>query len=626
MMISTFRTLRFTLIFLSLFWAGRLMGQSKYEGTGTVQELKTKIEQVLNETHTPAAGVALVQGDSIIWAGSLGKANLETNVNADENTMFRIGSVSKMFVSLAILKLQEQGRVSLDSKVRDLAPDLAFINPWEKQAPILVKHLLEHTTGWDDLYLKDYAMNDPKMTLKQGLDYNPKSRTSRWMPGTRMAYSNSGPPVAAYIIEKITGQRFEDYIQEQFFTPMGMESMTYFATDIYKKRGAALYQDNKLQKYWNIIVRPSGAINASPRDMAKMLKFFINRGRIDSLNLVSEKSLQRMETSATTVGAKNGLEYGYGLGNYTSAHKSYIYRNHGGGVLGGLTDFSYLPNHQVGYAIMINSGNFNALMRIQYLVREFQTHHLTSDLTFRPETPGPAPQIDINGYYMLINPRIQLTDYLQRITDIQHIWSKDKFIFHSGLFGGGVQTYKMINNHQFASNETGKIKMVTAKDPIAGDVIQADTLTLRRVSPFLVFGQLGILGLWICYMLGSIIFGIIWFVRYTKGKPGAMSNRAIILWPVLASLTMILATIMASAGAKDPFELLGKVSYASVSVMVFTIGFALFTVISVFNILIKRKAAFNQSTYIHMAVLTGLHLIATCYLFWYGMIGIQTWN
>ncbi|MCE7067407.1 hypothetical protein [Dyadobacter sp. CY326] len=268
------------------------------------------------------------------------------------------------------------------------------------------------------------------------------------------------------------------------------------------------------------------------------------------------------------------------MGNYTSAHKSFIYRSHGGGVMGGLTDFSYLPNHQLGYAIMINSGNFNALMRIQYLVREFQTHHFKSDLAFRPGTPGSAPKIDIKGYYMLINPRIQLTDYLQRITDIQHIWGNDKFVFHSGLFGGGVLTYKAINDHQFASKETGKIKMVKAKDPIAGDVLQADTLLLLRISPIIVFGQLGILGLWICYTAGSIIFGIVWLVNYSKGKPGAIKNRAIILWPVMASLAMIIATIMSSVGAKDPFELLGKPSYASVSLMVFTIAFALTTAMS----------------------------------------------
>jgi CubicO group peptidase (beta-lactamase class C family) len=614
------------MIFLSLFVTMPLMGQSKYEGPKTIGDLKGKIEDVLRETKTPAVGVALVQGDSAIWVTSLGKANLEKNVNADENTMFRIGSVSKMFVSLAILKLQEEGRISLDAKVRDLVPDVAFVNPWEKQAPILVKHLLEHTTGWDDLQLKDYAMNDPKLTLKQGLDYNPKSRTSRWMPGTRMAYCNSGPPVAACIIEKITGQRFEDYIQDQFFTPMGMESMTYFMTDTYKKNGAALYQDNKLQKYWNIIVRPSGAINASPKDMAKMLKFFTNRGRVDSLHLLSEKSLERMETSATTIGAKNGLEYGYGLGNYTSAHKSFIYRSHGGGVMGGLTDFSYMPNHQVGYAIMINSGNVNALMRIQYLVREFQTHHFKSDLSSQSETPGPTPKIDINGYYVLINPRVQLSYYLQRITDIQHIWGKGTSVFRSGLLGRGVLIYKTINDYQFASMQTGKIEMVKAKDPISGDVIQADTLLLMRISPIIVFGQLGILALWICYLLGSIIFGIIWFVQYSKGKPAAIKNRAIILWPVMASLAMILALIMASVGGNDPFELLGKPSYASVSLMVFTIAFALITAMSLFNILVKRKAGFQQNTYVHMAILTSLHLIVTYYFFWYGLIGIQTWN
>ena len=138
-----------------------------------------------------------------------------------------------MFVSLAILKLQEQGLVSLKDKVRDLVPEIEFKNPWSKTAPVLVEHLLEHTTGWDDIHLTEYALNDPALSLKQGLDYHPHSRTSRWMPGTRMAYCNSGPPVAAYIVEKITGQTFEDYVEEHFFQPMGMESMTFFASEAY---------------------------------------------------------------------------------------------------------------------------------------------------------------------------------------------------------------------------------------------------------------------------------------------------------------------------------------------------------------------------------------------------------
>src|SRR5690606_34796914 len=107
-------------------------------------------------------------------------------------------------------------------------PDVMFHNPWEESHPVRVVHLLEHTTGWDDIHLVEYAHNDPApVTLKDALDFHPHSRTSRWAPGSRMSYSNVGPAVLAYIVEAITGQTYEDYIQQNFFGPMGMETMTY---------------------------------------------------------------------------------------------------------------------------------------------------------------------------------------------------------------------------------------------------------------------------------------------------------------------------------------------------------------------------------------------------------------
>src|SRR5690606_36154585 len=276
--------------------------QDSVQAPATIPELKTAIEKVLEETTTPAVGLAMVEGDSTICTAGLGMANLENQTKATENTMFRIGSTSKLFVSLAVLKLQEEGLLSLKDKVRDLIPEIEFTNPWSGTAPILVEHLLEHTTGWDDLHLTEFALNDPQLTLKEALDYHPHSRTSRWMPGTRMSYSNSGPPVAAYIIEKITGSNFEDYVQHNFFEPMGMESMTYLNSEVYQKFGATLYLNQQPQPYWNIGVRPSGSINASPKDMAKMLRFFINRGFVDSISLISKASMQRMETPMTSSG------------------------------------------------------------------------------------------------------------------------------------------------------------------------------------------------------------------------------------------------------------------------------------------------------------------------------------
>ncbi|MEM9676070.1 MAG: serine hydrolase domain-containing protein, partial [Bacteroidota bacterium] len=144
-------------VILLLFQLAQSFGQEPEKSSipRTIPELKSAIEKVLEETQTPAVGLALVRGDSAVWITGLGKANLENDVAANENTMFRIGSISKMYVSLAILKLQQEGQVSLKEKVRDLVPEIEFENPWEETSPILVEHLLEHTTGWDDIHLTE---------------------------------------------------------------------------------------------------------------------------------------------------------------------------------------------------------------------------------------------------------------------------------------------------------------------------------------------------------------------------------------------------------------------------------------------------------------------------------------
>src|SRR5690606_36470082 len=161
----------FLAFFLSL--CGPNFGQEAKDSDApkTISELQTAIEKVLKDSGTPAVGLAMVQGDSTIWVAGLGKANIEKDVEATEKTMFRIGSTSKMFVSLAILKLQEEGKINLKDRVHDLIPEIGFENPWRGTSPILVEHLLEHTTGWDDMHLTEYALNDPGLSLKEGLDF-----------------------------------------------------------------------------------------------------------------------------------------------------------------------------------------------------------------------------------------------------------------------------------------------------------------------------------------------------------------------------------------------------------------------------------------------------------------------
>ena len=169
----------------------------------SIAELQQQVEKILKDTHTPGVSVAIIHRDGPEWVAGLGKADVATDRGATADTLFRIGSTSKAFAALSILMLVDQGKLSLNDPVHKLVPEVWFENPWEATDPVRIVHLLEHTTGWDDMHLREYTKDWPgTMGLREALDYDHHSRVSRWRPGTRMSYCNSGPPVAAYIVEK----------------------------------------------------------------------------------------------------------------------------------------------------------------------------------------------------------------------------------------------------------------------------------------------------------------------------------------------------------------------------------------------------------------------------------------
>src|SRR5258708_31122680 len=392
--------------------------QNKKDETPTpaqsISELRQQLEKILADTHTPGMSVAIVHREGPEWIAGLGKSNVASNHATEPGTLFRIGSTSKAFASLSILKLVREGKLSLQDPVHQLIPEVWFENRWETTDPVRVVDLLEHTTGWDDLHLPEYAKDAKGMTLRQGLDYYQHSRVSRWRPGTRMSYCNSGPPVAAYIVEKITGQRFEDYVTANFFLPIGMKTATYFEQP--SPQLTTLYNgDGKTPlPYWNILQRPAGAINASANDMAAYVQFYLNRGAVGGVQVVPAADIDRMETLTRTWEAQQGLKAGYGLSNYTSFHDGFVYHGHNGGVNGGLTDMSYMPEYGVGYFYSINAGNGEAFGKIGDAIRAYITRSLQ-----RPAVPAPGPlPADAQqyvGWDEPASPRNQISFFLDRI-------------------------------------------------------------------------------------------------------------------------------------------------------------------------------------------------------------------
>lgn len=591
-----------------------------------IQELQAAIAKIIEEKEIPAVGIAMIDKSGPIWIGALGKANLEKNTAANENSLFRIGSTSKMFVALSILQLVEQGQLSLSDKLIDLAPDIAFENQWSATDPIRVVHLLEHTTGWDDIHLPEYAHNDPTpTTLKQGLDFHPHSRISRWKPGTRMSYCNSGPPVAAYIVEKITGKNFEDYVQQNFFDPMGMSTATYLLNDDVKNKGVTLYANgNQPQDYWHVIVRPSGSINASATDMSKFLQFYLNRGMVEGQQLISHTSLVRMETAESTNAAKAGQESGYGLNNYTSPHESWVYREHNGGVNGGITEFAYLPSANLGHVIMINSGDGLAFRDISKLIRNYETRNLTAP-SISNDIEVTAKHKEIEGLYYPINSRQQLSYFIDRIANVQRLWFEGNKLIRKGLLGGEASYYYPASTDLYKSELNGLISLSKTSDPLAGEVVHANNSVLKPISAIAVYTQLSIGGLWGALTLSSVLFAFVWGVRKLRGKIPSGATIKIRLWPLLASLSILLLIFLFVQGGSNPFESFGVPSPISVGIMLSTITFALFSVLGVYTSMKERRTEMNRGTYWYSTISSFVNLIVAVYLMSHGTIGLMLW-
>jgi len=593
----------------------------------TLEELKTAIEKIRQDTNTPAIGIALVNKNGPYWIAGLGEANIETQTKADENTLFRIGSVSKMFAALAVLKLQEEGRLNLDDKVGDLVPEIQFENPWEETHPIKVVHLLEHTTGWDDIHLAEYAYSAPDtMSTKEGLDYHPDSRKSRWIPGTRYAYCNAGAAVVAYIVEKITGKKYESYIEENFFKPLDMQSTSYFKTELYQQKGATLYTNNKSENYWHIIHRATGSINSSPKDMANFVQFLLLRGATPSQQLIPNTAIDRMEVSATTLGSASGITAGYGLANYTSGYKDFhvAFHGHDGGVLGGLTELSYSKELEIGYVFMINTGNWPAFEKIANTIRAYL---LKDHKVNKPQAIAlPEKYKSLSGYYVPINHRNHLMRSVNLAFGVMTFRTDDTYLYRQPLLGGWNTPGKAyaVNNDYLIEQWSGLPTIALVNDPIEGTTVQIGADLFKPVSALRVFSLLGLYISLFAISILSLLAILVWGSRRFAQRIPADPSVWIRIWPLLTSL-VLLSLIVCLSLVRMFMQAATSVSLLSVAILIFSIAYPLFSIVTAGALLKYRRHSISKWIYRYAIAYAGLHLAMAVHLAYYGLFALKTW-
>lgn len=618
-------------LFLVLICCWQISAFAADETPQTLGELKAAIEKVRVETKAPALGIALVNKNGPYWVAGLGETDLASHKPADANSIFRVGSTSKMFVALSVLKLVEEGKLHLDDKLSDLAPEIYFENPWEKTNPIRLVHLLEHTTGWDDLSYSVYGHQDANISLKDALDFHPQYRKSRWIPGTRYAYNNGGPGVAAYIVQKMSGQKYEDYVQTHFFNPLHMSSTSFFETELFKQNGVNLYSfDAKAQPYWHIIMRPAGALNSSTADMANYLHFLISRGSFNQQQILSEASISRMETPTTSLGAQAGAVAGYGLHNYVDGYEeaNIAFRGHDGDLSGGHCKLRYIPELQTGYVLLINQDNLDAIVRVTKLIRSFLLKDVHN--TGLKEIPLPEKFKNLNGYYMPINPRSNISRLASEVFGIMHFTVSENHLHRDPLIAKWEKPSNdyAINENTLANPWTGLPSITIVNDPLVGQAVEVTDMLVdglyQKVSPVRVFGVLGLMIVTAFFAISSVGFAMVWLIQSARGKIAQGAAISIRVWPLVTSVVLIFSVFTPNI-FQPSIEDTGRLSAVTITTFICSVLYPALAAFSLMNCFKHRHARVNQVMYWYSLALSVMHCGFALMLAYYGLIGIRMW-
>ena len=313
-------------------------------------QLLNQFDKLLAEQFKPdASGCAalVAHKGQLIYYKAFGMANLELEVPMKPEHVFRIGSITKQFTAIAILQLLEQNKLSLQDDITCFFPDY----PTQGNS-ITIEHLLTHTSG-----IKSYtqmpgfrSIEKQDMSSAELIDFF-KSQPLEFEPGTQWSYSNSGYFLLGYIIEKVSGSSYAQYIEEVFFRPLEMTSSYYGDNAKLIKNRVAGYQigpDGVTNADYMSMSLPSaaGALLSTVGDLWKWHQ------AVHSYRLVNKETLDKAFTPyQLSTGQPIGYGYGWSLGNIQGSSTL----EHGGGINGFLTTGIYLPQEDVFVALFSNN-------------------------------------------------------------------------------------------------------------------------------------------------------------------------------------------------------------------------------------------------------------------------------
>ena len=317
-------------------------------------------EEGLKALKVPGLAIAVIKDDKVVYARGFGYKDVETKLPVTPDTIFAIGSSSKAFTVFALGKLVDEGKVEWDKPVRNYIP---WFRLYDQSAGerLTVRDLVMHDSGLPRHDLVWY--NNQKVTreeLVRRLPYLQPSADLR----EKWQYNNLMYLTAGYLVEQLTGKRWEDAVRSLVFEPLGMKRANFSVLESQKDADFSfpyVTDDKGIKKipFRDItIIGPAGSINASVNEMARWAIVHLNNGKSGGAQLINTATVADMHTSHVALGVESTtpeiLAEAYGMGWFTDVYRGHRRYHHGGNIDGFSAMVSLLPNDGLGFVVLTN--------------------------------------------------------------------------------------------------------------------------------------------------------------------------------------------------------------------------------------------------------------------------------
>lgn len=317
------------------------------------------IESVMKDWKVPGLSLAVIQNGQVIWLKGYGYRDLEKKTPVTPHTLFPIGSISKSFTVTAMGILVDEGKLDWDKPVREFLPEFKLYDPIASER-ITPRDLVTHRTGIPRHDMVWYSSDFSRAELVRRLRYLEPSKDIR----TTYQYNNLMFMTAGYMVGRLSGASWEEFVRQRIFTPLGMSDSNFSVNDSEKARDSAMPYQNAKGEVKSIPIHnidsigPAGAINSSADDMSRYVIFQLGKGSYGAKQLLSANNAAEMQSPQMVEQSSDRyreiLLPTYGLGLGVTTYRGHKLVSHGGAIDGFTAELALAPMDDLGVAVLTN--------------------------------------------------------------------------------------------------------------------------------------------------------------------------------------------------------------------------------------------------------------------------------